>query len=185
MPESIRGEVLEAKLLGMLGMVNDWLKFAEAKNFGIVTIASAAMAALLNYVSGPRPIEVFQGIILLVSGLFLTMGLIAGLLSFFPRTDLAGVLGGKQGMPERDDNLYYFGHLATYRPRHLAEAVARRYAGGGPDDVGEVHLALAAQIVTNARITMWKLRLFGYSVACFGAGVVAAAIGVVLVRLAA
>ena len=39
-------------LFEVLKLVNDWLKFAEAKNAGIIGIASAALAVLLTYVTG-------------------------------------------------------------------------------------------------------------------------------------
>lgn len=179
-----RADPLEAVLFSILGLVNDWLKFAEAKNGGVVGLASAAIALLLGYVSETPSLPAQARVSLALGSACLLGSLIVGLGSFFPRTNLPGLLAGHRGEPGGSDNLYYFGHIAKYSPSHLAEAVGRRYLSGKGEAVGEGHHDLAAQAVTNARITVWKLRMFGVAVALFGAGVVIAALGVGLASLA-
>ncbi|MBA2278326.1 MAG: hypothetical protein H0W06_11240 [Chloroflexia bacterium] len=46
-----RADVLEATLLSILGLVNDWLKFAETKNGGVVGQAGAANVPLVRFLS--------------------------------------------------------------------------------------------------------------------------------------
>lgn len=70
-------EELETRLFWILGLVNDWLRFAEAKCVGLIGPASGAMALAL-------------------SGLCLILTLLTGLLSFFPRTDVHGIVGGRR-----------------------------------------------------------------------------------------
>jgi hypothetical protein len=171
---------LGATLTEILRQVNDWLKFAEAKNAGIVGLASGGVLALMATVSARSDAvwEVRTGFA--ASALFLALSLVCGLLSFLPRTNLSGILGRATLPPTKTDNLLFYGHLARYAPQDLVDAVARRYFEPEALDIDHFHLDLATQITTNARITLDKLRLFSYAVALFGiavAFVLAAMIG--------
>lgn len=178
---------LETTLLKMLDLVNDWLKFAEAKNGGVVGLAGAAIALLLNFAheatTGEDALPDVALVLIIASGVCLVGSALIGVASFFPRTNLSRVLTGQLGEPAANDNLYYFGHIAKYGERHLAEAVSRRYLELKNSAVGENHQAIAAQAVSNARITLQKLRLFGIAAVLFGLGVTAAVAGVVLAVL--
>jgi hypothetical protein len=44
-------------------------------------------------------------------------------------------------------------------------------------EMKQVYLDLAAQVTINARITLWKLRMFNVAVGFFGAGVLLCAAG--------
>lgn len=160
---------LGAMLADMLHQVNDWLKFAEGKNAGIVGLASGGSLALMATV--PARAQEGWGIRagFAAATVFLAFSLFAELASFMPRTNLARLLVRPAGPPSLEDNLLFYGHLARYVPIDLAKAVARRYCGGQKGDVGNLHVDLAAQIATNARITVGKLRLFSYAVALFAA----------------
>jgi hypothetical protein len=163
-----------------LTQVNDWLKFAEAKNVGIVGLDSGAIAVLMTYITGEHQYPVLAGILVIVGGVALIGSLLIGLSSFFPQTNLEDLLGGRLAKPSGADNLHFYGHLAKYMPNDLAAAVARRYAGAEPVGFSELQVDLAEQVVTNARITLHKLRLFAVAVALFGLGVLASAAGVLI-----
>ena len=173
-------------LLDIRTLVNDWLKYAETKNGAIVGLASAAaavaLAALSDRASDPWPVTL--GLALAVACLVLS--LLVGLASFLPQTNFTRVLAGRPGAPAAEDNLFFYGHLAKYAPRPLAEAVARRYVGDNPGvgPVSDGHVDLAAQIATNARITLWKLRLFTVAVALFALAVLAFAAALAAAALA-
>jgi hypothetical protein len=158
-------EPLEAKLTAILGMVNDWLKFAEAKNLALAGFTgTGAAVALAAYAELDDP-AVWQSVGFLLAVGVLLSGLVCALLSFLPQTNLTAWLAEPRGRPAPDDNLYFYGHLVKYAPRHLAEAVARRYLDRhAEDEPSASDVDLAAQIVANARITVWKLRLFSWSV---------------------
>lgn len=174
-------DLLWITLVDIRDLVNDWLKYAETKNGAIVGLASAAAAVALTSLADrdtePWPVVLGLG---LASGC-LVLSLLVGLGSFLPQTKFTRLLAGRSIDPAAEDNLFYYGHLAKYTPRSLAEAVARRYAGDESDaaPVRDPHLDLAAQIVTNARITLWKLRLFTYAVALFALAVLALAAALV------
>ena len=155
---------VESRLLAILAMVNDWLKFAEAKAAALVAVSGSAATgvAYITYLTvkadAPRPLLVG----LPTAEACLLLSLAVALLAFFPQTDLAKFLTKDKDRPAAADNLYYFGHLRKYAPAHLAAAVARLYADETHYDAGEhrSHTDLAAQIVANSRITVAKLRLF-------------------------
>ncbi len=48
-----RADVLEATLLSILGLVNDWLRFAEIRNGGVVGQAGTANVPLVRFLSEP------------------------------------------------------------------------------------------------------------------------------------
>lgn len=171
----------EARLLRLLDLTNDWLRYAEAKNgvmIGLTSAGAVGTLAALGQVTG-GDLRSVALVFLIVGEAALLPELGLALRSFLPTTDLARWVTGRRGRPAAEDNLYFYGHVAKYSPRHLAEAVARRYEGATRDEpLGEAALDLAAQVVTNARITLWKLRLFVPAVACFGIGVLFATIAV-------
>jgi hypothetical protein len=99
-----------------------------------------------------------------------------------PSTDIERHLRGKREKPTVRDNLLFYGHLERYEPRDLVVAVAEHYFDQPAGDFTPSKLALdlAAQIVTNARITVRKLDLFRYSLLLFGFGVLIAAASMAL-----
>lgn len=172
---------LDERLFRLLQLVNDWLKFAEAKNVGMVGLASAAIVFLLGYVAAnARDLVLVSGAAIAIGSTGLILALLANLASFLPQTDMERSLAARLSPPRDSDNLYYYGHLARYQPRPLVDEIVRRHLGGAVNQIDDGHLHLAAQIITNARITLRKLRIFSYSVVCFGLGVVACAAGVFL-----
>jgi len=164
-------DVLAGTLVTTLHQVNEWLRFAEGKNAGIVGLASAGALALATIIPDRTDDGPWTRLALAGAASFLALSLIAGLASFLPRTRLARLLGEPTTPVRPDDNLLFYGHLARYAPSDLAEAVARRYCGGTARDIGPLHVDLGAQIVANARITVGKLRLFTSAVAFFAVAV--------------
>jgi len=160
-------DALSATLVDTLRQVNEWLRFAEGKNAGIVGFASAGTLALATIIPGRTDDGPWTRAALAGSALFIALSLVAGLASFLPRTGLTRLLGEPTQPMRETDNLLFYGHLARYAPAELAAAVARRYCGGTSRDIGPLHVDLGAQIVANARITVGKLRLFTGSVICF------------------
>jgi hypothetical protein len=151
---------VEQRLLSILAMVNDWLKFAETKNAGLVGLGSAGVAVVGSFLGQAHDRVLIVG--LGIAAVLVSISVLVGLVSFFPRTGLARHLTHEVGAPSAADNLYYYGHLARYAPVALVEAIARDYAQTGHTDV--VHARsredLAAQIIVNSRITLAKLQLF-------------------------
>jgi hypothetical protein len=173
---------VERHLSELLGRVIDWLKFAEAKNTGSVGLSSTGLGVIVTVLVAGPPIPTLAGVGLGVGALALMFSLLLTVASFLPSTNLEKHLVGDRERPTSRDNLLYYGHLARYEPRALVEAVAEMYFAQEREAYAPSKLAvdLAAQIVTNARITVRKLALFRYALLLFGFGVLVASAGMAL-----
>lgn len=170
---------VEAKLTTLLATVNEWLKFAEAKNGGAVGLGSGAVAILLGYLS-EGGFSFFAGTLLTLGGICFVLSAVVGITSFSPRIDFLRLKAQRLGKPTRSDNLFFFGHLAKYSPRGLVDAIVDKYLDEEAQEdheLKDLQLDLASQVTINARITMWKLRLFNIAVVMFGTGVVLCTLG--------
>jgi hypothetical protein len=174
---SARTRDLESHLADLLDRVIDWLQFAESKNTGIVGLIATALGLIVAFLEAGPSVPTLAGAGLVVGAVALLLSLFTVIASFLPVTDLERALVGTREPPGPSDNLTFYGHLARYEPQALIHEVARSYVEVSPDEVPESKFAtdLAVQIVTNARITLRKLRLFRAAVLLFGVGVLIAA----------
>ena len=173
---------VEQQLSELLTRVIDWLKFAEAKNTGSVGLASTGLGVIVTFLVAGPPIPTLAGVGLGIGAVALMLSLLLTVASFLPSTDLEKHLVGDRERPTSRDNLLYYGHLARYEPRALVEAIAEMYFEQESEAYAPSKLAidLAAQIVTNARITVRKLAFFRYSLLLFGFGVLVASAAMAL-----
>ena len=176
-PPSDRTRDLEALLADLLDRVIDWLQFAESKNTGIVGLIATALGLIVTFLEAGPSVPALAGAGLAIGAGALMLSLLIVIASFLPVTDLERALIGDREPPGHEDNLTFYGHLARYEPQALIHEVARNYGEVSPDAVPVSKFAsdLAVQIVTNARITLRKLRLFRAAVLLFGGGVLIAA----------
>jgi hypothetical protein len=166
---------VEARLMLILSMVNQWLQFAETKNTAIVGLTSTGVSAMLIYlvaVQDPSPL-LLSG--LLLAGGLMILSLAVALVSFMPQTSLSRLLTRIDDTPHESDNFYFYGHLAKYTGTSalLAGSIARLYFHLDDYDPSEhrSHLDLATQVAINARITSSKYRLFTRAAVLFVAGI--------------
>jgi hypothetical protein len=173
---------VEHQLSEQLTRVIDWLKFAEAKNTGSVGLSSTGLGVIVTFLVAGPPIPALAGVGLGIGAFSLMLSLLLTVASFLPSTDLEKHLVGDRERPTSRDNLLYYGHLARYEPRALVEAIAEMYFEQESESYAPSKLAidLAAQIVTNARITVRKLALYRYSLLLFGFGVLVASAAMAL-----
>src|SRR5215208_8081599 len=173
---------VERQLSEQLTRVIDWLKFAEAKNTGSVGLSSTGLGVIVTFLVAGPPIPTVAGVGLAIGAFSLMISLLLTVASFLPSTDLEKHLVGDRERPTSRDNLLYYGHLARYEPRALVEAIAEMYFEQESEAYAPSKLAidLAAQIVTNARITVRKLAFFRYSLLLFGFGVLIASAAMAL-----
>lgn len=176
MPTNANRDV-ETRLFDLLNRVIDWLKFAEAKNTGAVGLSSTGLGVIVTFLVAGPPVPALAGAGLGLGALAMMVSLMLAVASFLPSTNLEKHLGGGGAQPAPSDNLLFYGHLARYEPRNLARAIAEHYYDLSGDDAEPSKLAVdvAAQIVTNARITIRKLALFRYALLLFAFGVLVAA----------
>lgn len=154
---------METKLLTVLAIVNDWLKFAEAKNAGLLVFAGAGIAGVLSFVGSAAaeiPMRWKVGLFSCVG--FLGVCCLITLFSFMPRTKLEKELSSRRGVRKDTDNLYYYGDLLKYTAEELLDSMSRLYYGGasGVLPLTKNHADVAAQVVVNSQIAMRKYALF-------------------------
>lgn len=176
---------LECKLITLLEMVNGWLKFAEAKNAGLIALSGAGIAAILNLLSSSSNVSVAWMIGLFAGVALLCVGCLISLISFLPKTNVTGVLAPDKGEPTDTDNLYFFGHLCKYTPEQMIESITRLYFPNSNQVtfLNKNHHDIAAQVIVNSRITSYKLRLFSIATFFVFAGVLAIIIIPTLVKV--
>lgn len=161
----------EERWFQLLELVNDWLKFGETKNGGMVVLAGVAATALLTYGSDIEQPTVWDGWSLFVAGFLFTLSLALSVWSFLPQKDAQKIESRLEDPPDDWDNLYFYGHLAKFRTMDLIEKVREMHAIA-PSDVTRGERDLAAQIIVNSRITRTKMHFFAWAARCFLAGVV-------------
>lgn len=168
---------VEARLSDLLLRVIDWLKFAEAKNTGAVGLSSTGLGVIVTFLVAGPPVPEIAGAGMALGAISLMISLMLSVASFLPSTNLEKHLLGERVQPGPGDNLLFYGHLARYEPRGLVQAIADHYFDLSSDAApSKFALDIAAQIITNARITVRKLQLFTYSLLLFAVGVLMAAV---------
>jgi hypothetical protein len=193
MPEGAShvADVTEVRLRQILDRVDGWLRYAEAKNAGVVALAGTASAAILAFGRPlsdlPPPVQI--GVT--VSQIVFLASLILGIASFLPQTALRRPNSGADDQADAQDrtaapppaaaNLYFYAHLARFDAALLTREVALL------DDVEAydaarhpAHLMLAEQICADARITVRKLRIYGWAAWTAMAGALALAVSLLL-----
>ena len=158
------------KLLIIFQNVNDWLKFAEAKNAVLFAFSGTGVTAMVTLLATAQnlPGSLKVGLLLTTGLLCVCMFLCA--LSFLPSTNLEKILWNRgrsfnamQPKPD-DDNLYYFGHLRKYGAVELLDTVNRLYLNGTvATPYGKEARDIATQITSNAGIAFRKYKFFTYS----------------------
>lgn len=141
----------------ILAQVNDWLKFAEAKNGALVVFNSTVLIASVQMVAERLPDHPAGHLYLGSLWVFVGAGLVIALFSFLPSTAIP-LLGAGERRAERD-NLLFFGDIKKYAPADLMDAIRARYAFETPPDA-RWERDVCEQIVINARITTWKYTCF-------------------------
>lgn len=147
-------------LRGTLNDVNDWLRFAEAKNGVLVAASGVAVWGCLR-LAVLRETGCYVDSYLGVAVLFLALGFVTSLLSFLPVLKYRWII--PSATAGKDQNLLYFGHLATYSKRNLVESY-RKATGTNEAEVTELHGMYAEQIIINSRIALAKYALFEHAV---------------------
>ena len=174
---------LEIRLIYIFGNVNEWLKFAEAKNAGLFAFAGAAVFGLLSFKTSSANLYDAWKAGINISVVFLLGAAAVSLCSFFPQTVRARtkssqqkrllryirrtrvLLKNKRYRSDRNNLLFYV-ELGRYNARRLICAVGRKYVGCEQEIAlaSKFHLDLANQIVINSRISTRKNYLFKVAV---------------------
>ncbi|REE81587.1 hypothetical protein A8990_118113 [Paenibacillus taihuensis] len=151
----------EEKLLCISDKVNDWLKFAEAKNGALLVFSGAAITAILSFLGSSYHILPNWKTGLCAGIVLLSISCLLSILSFIPRTK---IFFKHRGAPVDTDNFYFYGNLSKYSPQQLIKAISNHYYDDNNNELTRSNIDLAAQIVINSGIAVDKFHFFKVSV---------------------
>ncbi|MEQ8754577.1 MAG: DUF5706 domain-containing protein [Coleofasciculus sp. G1-WW12-02] len=156
------------KLFSILQTVNDWLKFAEAKNAVLLAFCGAGITAMTTYLSAATNIDKSLQIGLIISISLLCISSLISSLSFLPKTDIEHFIWLRT-KPKRQskykrkdtDNFYFFNDLKKYDPNDLLDSMNRLYFQNQVQTpYRKEDLDIANQITINSEIASTKFMLF-------------------------
>jgi len=140
---------VEERLRYILTTVNEWLKFAEAKNGGLLVADIAILFgtfSLLNESIG-QGLPIHLAIVLVIGSAA------SSLVSFSPQL---GLLSSKSKRRTRKEaSLIFYGHIAEYEPQSYIEALHAE-SGTERTAITPIEVDYAQQIIMNSRIAMRK-----------------------------
>ncbi|MTJ08331.1 Pycsar system effector family protein [Anabaena sp. UHCC 0204] len=156
------------KLIAIFSNVNEWLKFAEAKNGILLAFSGAAITATITILSTAQNLPNSLKIGLLLTTILLSICALVCSLSFLPKTNLERVLGSRRNLNPTNldkDNLWFFGHLQKYKPIELLDALNHHYFDSQlKTPYKKEYQDIAAQITINSEIASLKFRVFIYAI---------------------
>lgn len=160
--------MITPKLISILELVNNWLKFAEAKNVILLSLSGIIITVVSTYIKTTVniSISIYIGFIIVVSLLFIS--LLICFLSFLPKIDIEYFIWLK-AKPSRKskiivkdtDKFYFFNDLKKYQPDTLLDSMNRLYFDNQVQiPYRKEDLDIANQIIINSQITSTKLMFF-------------------------
>ena len=143
---------MEDRLRYILSTVNEWLKFAEAKNGALLGVDIAIIFGLFQVISD----EISKGWIYLAI-VFTGLSALSALFSFVPQLKAPSMIRQKRG--DKETSLIFYGHIAKYEPEGYIKAL---YSTAGTEVPSNLTFELdyAYQIIINSRIALKKNRYF-------------------------
>lgn len=156
---------LRQELKYILTLINDWLKYAEAKHGGLIILNSGLVIGILssygNIQSYISKLPTLFGLVCFGISVFLSI------LSQFPVTKNIFYLSNEVINP----NLYFFGNLSQMDEKSFISELSKIESSFQP---GKMDKDLINQILINSRITNNKLTIFKFAsyLTAFGAGLI-------------
>lgn len=157
------------KLLSILHLINDWLKFAEAKNALLLAFCGAAITAIVTYLSAAPNISSEPLRIGLLFSLFLLcICSVICSLSLLPKTDREYLIWWKKkpskkfkNLQQETDNLYFYDEIRKYSSTDLLDSMNKLYFDNKlQPPYKKEDLDIADQIVINSQIASAKFAFF-------------------------
>ncbi|MCE5200756.1 MAG: Pycsar system effector family protein [Armatimonadota bacterium] len=169
---------MEERLRFVFNNINEWLKFAEAKNAALVALNGAAAVAVLSLLKDSTKFAYTSKVCLLCSAALSSLSLILALLSMWPKCGI-GLLRG-YGTPRTGDNLLFWGDIAKYGRANKYLDALHSVCGSEPPSRRNEEYLYAEQIIQNSQIAVRKYRVFVGSLALLLLAVLALVMAVVI-----
>ncbi len=160
-----------AKLTTIFQNVNEWLKFAEAKNGILLAFSGAALTAPITILSTSQNIPNSLKLGLFLTTILLGICSLICSLSFLPKTNLERLVWLQSKPPRNEnyikkdtDNFWFFEDLKKYTASELLAAMNEHYFEGELTELyKKEYQDIAQQITINAGITSLKYQIFTYA----------------------
>lgn len=152
---------MDENLRNIFAIVNDWLRFLEAKHTALIALNGAAVLALVQSLE-----DIGNASLKLIITYYLFPGLlIALLISLFSMTQWATkIITFRRKKRLNAPNALYFGYISALDKAAFRSELTR--LGCIPSPVSDLDNALIEQIHINARIAFAKQRLFHWAITC-------------------
>lgn len=152
---------MEERLKFIFSNINDWLKFAEAKNGVLIAFNGAAIWGVLQNLS------IIGGIserLILPTQIFLfcaLIGIIVSFFSFMPALTLSKkALKAIDKAIVKDHSVIFFRDVGKFNADDYLKILHTRSEGKKSDELNSFLLDIGNQIIANSRNTWLKYRMF-------------------------
>lgn len=159
--------------------VNEWVRFGDVKNAGILAASMALTAGLLKFINGG-----IEGYWLYFSLTIIVVACIVALMALIGFSPILNKFFNKKSKKKPTEfNVYYFGDIKHFhqfdKNKHvdylqLVNQKSSIYPNTYLQDKLDEDLAM--QIITNSQIAFRKFKLFGYMVKLYFIGIAIAGI---------
>lgn len=139
--------------------VNDWLKFAEAKNGIIAAFTSTISLAIFSALIENKISNIYFCIYLSYSSLLLFGSALIALASFLPQLNDLKFIAKEKKPPEK--NLLFFGYIKNFSGEQYLNEIEKQYGKINEND--NYKLDISKQISVNSKIAFVKYRCFTLS----------------------
>lgn len=148
---------MDEKLNQIFSNVNNWLKYAEAKNALIIVLNSTLIFGIINLYPAIKD-DTSYILYMSIAILMMLISIIVALISFIPRLKSPYE---KVESPLENDNLLYFGHIAKYTSEQYREKIEKILSAENTNK--EFDMYYINQIIINSKITLIKFKQFEIS----------------------
>jgi hypothetical protein len=141
--------------------VNNWLKFAEAKNATLVARNGLLIFGIIKTINDLNINTYLLYYIYFCLALF-SISLVISLISFIPKVKIPTFLLNSD--IETNDNLLFYGHILKYNERTLLEKLDSMLNNEDDKTSKEFRTMYTEQIIINSKIARNKFELFDIAI---------------------
>ncbi|SIR06414.1 hypothetical protein SAMN05920897_1323 [Alkalispirochaeta americana] len=147
---------VENNLMGLYVSINEWLKYAEAKNAILLPIFIAIFLGVLTILLQITITNICLKIYLYNILIFTALGVFSTVLSFYPNLKRPFLFKGNKS---NNDNLLYFGDIQKYTVLDFETAYYEKYSINEKPK-NSFAKEYINQIIINSKITYTKFTYF-------------------------
>jgi len=153
---------MREELTKILSNVNDWLKFAEAKNAGLVIFNSASIVGIMQAFPAGNDLTIFKWIMIFLFGLSICISIYTFLPVLNKTFTYQKYEDAKFELEKNSLNCYFFHHHSKINCKQLLSLL--KFKTNSPNHTfTDIDTDNADQIINNAEIAVSKFKLFTWA----------------------